>query len=52
MNIKGTEKFIEKLPSYQGRKIIIIPLIVILASILNLTFLLLMYYLPSLQPSN
>ena len=52
MHIKGTEKFREKLPSYSGRKIIIIPLIALLAGCLNLTFLVLMYVLPSLQPNN
>ncbi|MHA2074760.1 MAG: methyltransferase [Candidatus Hodarchaeales archaeon] len=52
MHIKGTEKFREKLPSYSGRKIIFIPLVALLAGCLNLTFLVLMYVLPSLQPSN
>ena len=52
IHIKGMEKFREKLPSYSGRKIIIIPLIALLAGCLNLTFLVLMYVLPSLQPSN
>ncbi|MHA2319782.1 MAG: methyltransferase family protein [Candidatus Hodarchaeales archaeon] len=52
MHIKGTEKFREKLPLYSGRKIIIIPLIALLAGCLNLIFLVLMYVLPSLQPNN
>ena len=52
MHIKGIKKFREKLPSYSGRKIIIIPLIALLAGCLNYIFLVLMYFLPSLQPSN
>jgi protein-S-isoprenylcysteine O-methyltransferase Ste14 len=50
IHIKGTEKLREKLPSYSGKKIIIIPLIALLTGCLNLMFLVLMYNLPSLQP--
>lgn len=45
------EKFREKLPSYSGRKIMIIFLIALLAGCLNLIFLVLMYILPSLHPN-
>ncbi|MHA1972301.1 MAG: methyltransferase family protein [Candidatus Hodarchaeales archaeon] len=52
VHIKGTDELQEKLPSYSGKRIIILLLLVILVVLLDITFLVMMYVLPSLQPNN
>jgi protein-S-isoprenylcysteine O-methyltransferase Ste14 len=52
MHIKGVDKFRKKLPGYSGKRIILIPLIAMLSSVIGLSYLIMIYQIPSLFTEN
>ncbi|MFX1283886.1 MAG: methyltransferase family protein [Promethearchaeota archaeon] len=52
MKLKGIEKWNEKLPTYQGRRILLIPALFIILLILGSSFTILLYISPSFFPES